>query len=66
MNKTQISSFIRKLTSATDDRKVSELIGTVAIIIIVIFGLIIACADICSVLSMRFSKRTNCRKETHQ
>lgn len=65
VNKTQISSFIRKLTSATDDRKVSELIGTVAIIIMVIFGLIIACADICSVLSMRFSKRTNCRKETH-
>lgn len=66
VNKTQISSFIRKLTSATDDRKVSELIGTVAIIIMVIFGLIIAYADICSVLSMRFSKRTNCRKETHQ
>lgn len=46
VNKTQISSFIRKLTSAQDDRKMSEVIGIIAIIILVLFGLFLCCVDI--------------------
>lgn len=50
VNKTQISSFIRKLTSAQDGRKMSEVIGIIAIIILVLFGLILCCVDICVAL----------------
>lgn len=46
VNKTQISSFIRKLTSAQDDRKMSEVIGIIAIIILVLFGLVLCCVDV--------------------
>lgn len=62
MNKIKISSFIRKLTSAQDDRKTSEVIGAVSAIILVLFALIIFCIDILNVLC----RRTNCRKGTHQ
>lgn len=51
LNKTNLSSALRKLTSAHDYRKSSEVIGSVSAIILVIIGMVFFCADICSVLS---------------
>lgn len=51
LNKTKLSSALRKLTSAHDYRKSSEVIGSVSAIILVIIGMVVFCADICSVLS---------------
>lgn len=62
LNKTNLSSAIRKLTSAQDYRMSSKVIGTVSIIILVLLGMLFFCADICSVLL--FFLRT-CLKIVH-
>lgn len=51
LNKTQLSSFIRKLSSAQDDRRMSGIIGVIAIVTLVLFGLFLCVADICSGVS---------------
>lgn len=56
LNKTKLSSTIRKLTSAQDYRMSSKVIGTVSIIIFVLLGMLFFCADICSVLLFFFRK----------
>lgn len=50
LNKTKLSSAIRRLTSAQDNRMSSKVIGTVSVIILVLLGMLFFCADICSVL----------------
>lgn len=50
LNKTKLSSAIRKLTSAQDYRMSSKVIGTISVIILVLLGMLFFCADICSVL----------------
>lgn len=49
VNKTALTSSIRRRTSASDHRMSSRVIGAVGIIIIVIFGMLIICSDIFSV-----------------
>lgn len=56
LNKTELSSNIRKRTSTPDTRKTSRVVGTVAAIILVIYGLLFFCTDICTRLAMCHSK----------
>lgn len=56
LNKTKLSSVVRKLTSAQDYRMSSKVIGTISTIILVLFGMLFFCADIFSVLSLFFRK----------
>lgn len=56
LNKTKLSSTIRKLISAEDYRTSSKIIGTVSVIILVLLGMLIFCADICSVFIFFFKK----------
>lgn len=56
VNKTSLNSSIRRRTSASDHRMSSRVIGTVGIIIIVIFGMLIICSDVFSVF---YSKSKN-------
>lgn len=56
LNKTELSSNIRKRTSAPDTRKASKVVGAVATIILVVFGLLFLCADIWTLLAMCHSK----------
>ena len=56
MNKKQLSSSIRKLTSAEDSRVSSRNIGVMGILVMTVFGLLSICADIFAVL------RYFCRK----
>lgn len=49
VNKTALTSFIRRHTSASDHRMSSRMIGAAGIIIIVIFGMLIICSDVFSV-----------------
>lgn len=49
VNKTALTSSIRRRTSASDHRMSSRVIGAVGIIIIVIFGMLIICSDVFSV-----------------
>lgn len=46
LNKAELSSNIRKRTSAPDIRKSSRIVGTVAAIILVVYGLLFFCTDI--------------------
>lgn len=62
LNKTKLSSAIRKLTSVHDYRKSSEVIGTVSVIILIIIGMLFFFPDICSVLSFCLRK---CFKIVH-
>lgn len=62
LNKTKLSSAMRKLTSAHDYRKSSEVIGNVSVIILIIIGMLFFFADICSVLSFCLRK---CLKIVH-
>lgn len=59
LNKTELSFNIRKRTSAGDKRKTSRVVGTVAVIILVLYGLLFFCADILSLLAMCHSKMLN-------
>lgn len=52
VNKTELSFNIRKRTSARDNRKTSRMIGTVAVIILIVYGLLFFCADIWNLLAM--------------
>lgn len=52
LNKTELSFNVRKRTSAGDNRKTSRVMGTVAVIILVLYGLLFFCADILSLLAM--------------
>lgn len=56
LNKTELSFNIRKRTSAGDNRKTSRMMGTVAVIILVLYGLLFFCADIWNLLAMCRSK----------
>lgn len=56
LNKTKLSRAIRKLTSVSDFRKSVEIIGTVAIVVLVLFGFLLLCTDICSIMSFVLSK----------
>lgn len=56
LNKTKLSRAIRKLTSVSDFRKSVEIIGTVAIVVLVLFGFFLLCTDICSIMSFVLSK----------
>lgn len=56
LNKTELSSYMRKRTSAGDNRKTSRVVGTVAVIIIVLYALLFFCADILSLLALCRSK----------
>lgn len=58
VNKTGLSSNIRKLTSAKDFRVTSQTIGTVAIIIMTVVGVLFFSADIGVAVCMRASKMT--------
>lgn len=58
VNKTGLSSNIRKLTSAKDYRVTSQTIGTVAIIIMTVVGVLFFAADIGVAVCMRASKMT--------
>lgn len=55
LNKTKLSRAIRKLTSVSDFRKSVEIIGTVAIVVLVLFGFFLLCTDICSIISFVLS-----------
>lgn len=57
LNKTKLSRAIRKLTSVSDFRKSVEIIGTVAIVVLVLFGFLLLCTDICSIMSFVLSKK---------
>lgn len=59
LNKTKLSSAIRKLTSAQDNRMSSKVIGTVSVIILVLLGMLLFCADICFVVLFFFRKCLN-------
>lgn len=56
INKTRLSSTIRRLTSASDYRMSVEVVGTVAIIALILFGLFLFCSDVCSIMSFVLSK----------
>lgn len=56
LNKTELSSNIRKRMSAPDPRKSSTVVGTVAVIILVVFGLLFLSADIRALLATCHSK----------
>lgn len=56
LNKTELSSNIRKRMSAPDPRKSSTVVGTVAAIILVLFGLLFFPADIRTLLGTCHSK----------
>lgn len=56
LNKTELSSNIRKRTSTPDTQRTSRVVGTVAAIILVIYGLLFFCTDICTRLAMCHSK----------
>lgn len=56
LNKTELSFNIRKRTSAGDNRKTSRMMGTVAVIILVVYGLLFFCTDIWNLLAMCRSK----------
>lgn len=56
LNKTELSSNIRKRMSAPDPRKSSTVVGTVAVIILVVFGLLFFSADIRALLATCHSK----------
>lgn len=46
LNKTELSFNLRKRTSARDNRKTSKVVGTVGVIILVLYGLLFFFADI--------------------
>lgn len=56
LNKTELSFNVRKRTSAKDNRKTSRVVGTVAVIILVLYALLFFCADILSLLALCRSK----------
>lgn len=56
LNKAELSSNIRKRTSAPDIRKSSRIVGTVAAIILVVYGLLFICTDIWIRLATSHSK----------
>lgn len=56
LNKTELSSNIRKRISAPDPRTSSKVVGTMAAIILVVFGLLFFSADIRTLLAMCHSK----------
>lgn len=56
VNQLALSSAIRKLSSAPDIRVTSKVIGTVVIIILVVFGLFLFLADIIYMVSLIFYK----------
>lgn len=56
INKPELSSNIRKLYSVPDYRMSSKVIGSVAIIVLVVAGMLLIVADLSSVLSL-YSKR---------
>lgn len=56
LNKSELSSYMRKRTSARDNRKTSRVVGTVAVIILVLYALLFFCADILSLLALCRSK----------
>lgn len=62
INKRELSSQIRKLHSAPDYRISSKMIGSVAIIILVVAGMLIILADISSILSVHSKKKSKKRK----
>lgn len=62
INKRKLSSQIRKLHSAPDYRISSKMIGSVAIIILVVAGMLIVLADISFILSVHSKKKSKKRK----
>lgn len=56
LNKAELSSNIRKRTCAPDTRKSSRVVGTVAAIILVVYGLLFFCTDILTRLAICHSK----------
>lgn len=62
INKRELSSQIRKLHSAPDYRISSKMIGSVAIIILVVAGMLIILADLSIILSVHSKKKSKKRK----
>lgn len=56
LNRTKLSSYMRKRTSAQDNRKTSRIVGIVAAIILVMYGVLFFCANIWTLLAMCHSK----------
>lgn len=56
VNKPELSSSIRKLYSVPDHRTSSKVIGSVAVVTFVVFGMLLVIADLSSLLSL-YSKR---------
>lgn len=59
LNKTKLASSIRKLSSAQDFRMSSEVIGVVAIIVLVMFGVLCFCVDVGFMMSLVLSIKSN-------
>lgn len=59
LNKTKLASSIRKLSSAQDFRMSSEVIGVVAIIVLVMFGVLCFCVDVGYMMSLVLSIKTS-------
>lgn len=57
-NRTKLSSYMRKRTPVRDNRKTSRIVivGIVAAIILVMYGVLFFCADIWTLLAMCHSK----------
>lgn len=58
LNKTKLSAYLRKRTSIPDNRKTSRVVGIVAVIIVVMYGLLFFGSDIWTLLAMCHSKMT--------
>lgn len=55
LNKTKLTSTVRKLSSAQDFRMSSEVIGVVAIIVLVMIGVVCFCVDVGYLMSLVLS-----------
>lgn len=65
VNPLKLASTTRKRTSAQDIRVTSKVIGTVAILILVGFGLFLFLGDLVSVFCLIFAKNVNIQKEVN-
>lgn len=54
LNETELSSNIRKRTSAPDIRHASRVVGTVAAIILVVYGLLLFCSNVWTFFNVPF------------
>lgn len=56
LNRTKLSSYMRKRTSARDNRKTSRIFSIMASIMLVMYGVLFFCTDIWTLLAMCRSK----------